>query len=277
MDLVYIVKESDENDDLRYSLRSVEKFVPYDNIWIVGYKPKWVKNVNYIPVKQSGNKWNNSVKNILTACKCDKISENFVLMNDDFFAIKPISNLEESINVTLGLLKYSIKKHKPLQSRWGNAFQYLQDLLRKMKIREPYYDYESHIPLMINRKIYLEVMDRQEVKDYMKTSKVLHKRSLYKNCSENTYPKILEEDVKIEFDRDVIKKIKVCDWLSVFDNQVNKSNYKRLNFLLQSLFPEKSKFETDNFKPVKVELPSNDLPKKRVVINPDGSRVIKEY
>lgn len=39
MDLVYIVKNSEVNEDLRYSLRSVAKFVPHNKIWIVGYKP----------------------------------------------------------------------------------------------------------------------------------------------------------------------------------------------------------------------------------------------
>ena len=277
MDLVYIVKESEENNDLRYSLRSVAKFVKFDKIWIVGYKPSWVTNVEYIPVKQIGNKWTNSIKNILAACNCDNISEDFVLMNDDFFAIKPIENLEESINVSLGLLKNSIKKHGHLNSRWGHAFMYLFELLKSMRIPEPYYDYESHIPLKINRKKYLEVMEYQKVKDFMRTPKVLHKRSLYKNCSENTNPRILSEDVKIENDREVIKKMEICGWLSVYDNQVNNSRYKRLNYLLQSLFPEKCQFETDNFNPVKVDIDPNKMeekPRRYVILNPNGTRRI---
>ena len=63
MDLVYIVKNSEVNEDLRYSLRSVAKFVPHDKIWIVGYKPSWVQNVEYLPVPQNlGSKWKNLIK-----------------------------------------------------------------------------------------------------------------------------------------------------------------------------------------------------------------------
>lgn len=278
MDLVYIVKEDDHNDDLRYSLRSVAKYVKYDKIWIVGYKPSWVQNVEYLPVKQTGNKWTNSVKNILTACQCDKISEDFVLMNDDFFAIKSIDDLDKSINVSLGLLKNSIRKHSKLKSRWGNAFRYLYELLKSLRIPEPYYDFESHIPLKINRKKYLEIMNYQKVQEFMKTPKVLHKRSLYKNCSASTNPTIIKDDVKIENDREVLKKIDICDWLSVYDNQVNNPKFKRLNYLLQTLFPTKCQYEKDNFVPIKVNKEEieqvDNRPRRIVVINQDGTRKI---
>lgn len=36
MDLVYIVKEDENNEELRYSLRSVAKYLPQNKIWIVG-------------------------------------------------------------------------------------------------------------------------------------------------------------------------------------------------------------------------------------------------
>ena len=45
MDFVYIVKEDEKNEDLKYSLRSIAKFYPENKVWIVGYKPSWVKNV----------------------------------------------------------------------------------------------------------------------------------------------------------------------------------------------------------------------------------------
>ena len=38
-DLVYILKESEDNPDLVMSLRSIEKFCTYRNVWIIGYKP----------------------------------------------------------------------------------------------------------------------------------------------------------------------------------------------------------------------------------------------
>lgn len=245
-DLVYIVKKDEKNEDLKYSLRSVEKFVPHNKIWIVGYKPSWVTNVEYLPVIQSGNKWNNSITNILAACNCTKISKEFILMNDDFFAIKPVSNLLDSINVSLGLLQDTVNKHeaKKSDSAWGKAFKYVNELLKDLNIEEPYYNYESHTPLLINKQKYLEVMNLPKVQKFMKTSKVLHKRSLYRNI-DKLNPKILLKDVKIlQHSDDTLERIKICDWLSVYDGQVGNPSFKDLNNLLRTLFPSRSEYES---------------------------------
>lgn len=247
MDLVYIIKKGEINSDLRYSLRSVEKFVPHDKIWIVGYKPFWVTNVKHIPVEQTENKWKNSVKNILAACNCENISDDFVLMNDDFFAIKPIIDLKDSINLSLGSLKDSVDMHKTKNSNWHHAFELVYNLLKELNIPEPYYDYESHTPLLINRKKYLEVMNLPKVKEFMNTSNILHKRTLYKNIEKQYIPITLNQDVKISVDSQVPAKTKVCDWISVADNESRSKFYPQLNNLLQELFPNPSKFETNDF------------------------------
>ena len=245
MDLVYIVKESDKNEDLRYSLRSVAKFLPNNKVWIVGYKPSWVRNVEYLPVKQNnGSKWKNSIKNIEAACKCKEISEEFVLMNDDFFAIKPIKDLKKSIDLSVGTLDVSIKKYSHMpKSNWNSAFQYVYDLLKDLNIEEPYYDYEVHAPLRINKEKYLEVMNLPKVQEFMKTSKVLHKRTLYRNI-DKINPTIISSDVKLKPEKDDTKiKYKVCDWLSVYDEQVGNGYFKDLNYLLSYLFSNPCKYE----------------------------------
>lgn len=61
-DVVYIVKEDPDNEELRYSIRSVEENFPVRYIWIFGYCPKWLSNIIYVPVKQDGDKWSNSKK-----------------------------------------------------------------------------------------------------------------------------------------------------------------------------------------------------------------------
>lgn len=261
-DLVYIVRQCETNEDLRYSLRSVAKFLPYNRVWIVGHKPSWVTNVNYLPVKQDqGNKWKNSVKNIIEACKCKDISENFVLMNDDFFAIKPIDDLEQSVNLSLGFLKDAIiqQRAKTTTSGWGNAFIHVNDLLKSLNIEEPYYNYESHTPLLINKTKYLEVMSLPQVQDFMQTTKVLHKRTLYKNICK-IRPRIITTDVKLSRGKDDTKVRKtVCDWLSVCDNQVGNKNFKDLNTLLTTLFPSACAYEKISGKTNIMEQPVKPL------------------
>lgn len=264
MDLVYIVKAEERNEDLKYSLRSVAKFVPHDKVWIIGYKPSWVTNVEYIPVAQNlGSKWKNSVNNIIQACESDKISDNFVLMNDDFFAIKQIENLEESINLSLGNLKNVVNKHKKKKadSNWGKAFVYIDKLLESLGVDRPYYNYESHTPMLINKKKYLEAMNLPKVKAFMKTSKVLHKRSLYGNLN-ITGTKVLSRDVKLSQKKDdTLERAKICDWISVYDGQVGNFKFAKLNNLLHTLFPEPCEYEKPKAQKIQIKKSTN-LPYK---------------
>lgn len=52
-DIVYFVKNSEYNGELRYSMRSVLKNFPHRKIWFVGGLPKGIKPDYYQPVNQS--------------------------------------------------------------------------------------------------------------------------------------------------------------------------------------------------------------------------------
>lgn len=235
MDFVYIVKEDENNEDLRYSLRSIAKYYPENRVWIVGYKPSWVKNVEYLPVKQSEDKWKNSITNILTACKCKDISNDFILMNDDFFMIKPLVPIEMIANTTLGLLSARFAKDKKEKSPWHDAFKQVYDLLKDLNVPEPYYDFEAHLPLQINKKKFIKVINLPKVQEFMKTSKVLHKRTLYKNFDKPEKITKIPADVKLNsrYD-DANKRVNICGWLSVFDKQVGNAKFGLLNRELHS-------------------------------------------
>lgn len=244
MDLVYIVKKDDNNDDLKYSLRSMARFYPDYRIWIVGYKPSWIQNVHYLPVEQKGSKWKNSIQNIIAACKCQNISEDFILMNDDFFCIKPLFPLEVVANMTLGNLNATLVKHRAHRTPWHKAFGQVKDLLKKIGISEPYYDYEAHLPLQINRAKFLEVMELPQVQEFMKTPNVLHKRTLYKNYDKPTKATTIPIDVKIkQFSDDTKERMKVCGWVSVYDRQVKDVRFNTLKSLLNINFSKKCKYE----------------------------------
>ena len=181
MDFVYIIKPGEKGTDLRYSLRSIAKHYPNNKVWIIGYKPTWVTNVEYLPVKQTGTKWSNSTNNVIEACKCEAISEDFILMNDDFFCIDPTLPLEIIIDSSLGLIDDVIDRYKKMRGDWAKGFIYINELMDKLKLPKPYYSYEAHLPLRINKEKFLEVISLPEVQKFMQTSKVLHKRTLYKN------------------------------------------------------------------------------------------------
>ena len=41
MDIVYNCRPGKQNEELRYSIRSVMENLPHDNLWVVGGKPEW--------------------------------------------------------------------------------------------------------------------------------------------------------------------------------------------------------------------------------------------
>lgn len=247
-DLVYILKESETNRDLIMSLRSIEKFCTYRDVWIIGYKPSWLTNIKHIHTEQAGNtKWRNSCINWQTACECPDISENFVLMNDDFIALRPIHDWENSLNVCLGNVTEEAerwrKKAKP--SRWQNGFMFAEELLIKCHAKSCY-NYESHLPIIINKEKYLKFLNMNPIKEFMETPKVLHKRSVYKNLfpDENlSFPHKIK-DVKLNLGYDLTDSYLKENWISVFDDVIgNYLKFPKINKFLDNMFPDKSSFE----------------------------------
>lgn len=92
-DLVYLVR-SGENEELRYSLRSVTKNAKglYRNIWVVGTGlPEWLNNVYVLPVPDGTDKHETMRRKTLAICDHPDLSDTFVLMNDDYFLVEKIT------------------------------------------------------------------------------------------------------------------------------------------------------------------------------------------
>ena len=248
LDFVYLIKPGEIGTDLRYSLRSIAKHYPNNKVWIVGYKPDWVINVNYLPIEEKNEKWKNLINDLTKACKCSEISDDFIYMNDDFLAINPTISLEEIINSNYGLLNIRAERYKQpnlAKIKWHNAFTQTYDLLDKLNIEKPYYDYELHLPLKINKKKFLEVISLPEVQTFIKTSEVLHYRSLYKNYDKPEKSLTLTSDVKVLKNKDISKqKIKICGWLSMADGLIRNMKFSYLNELLRQNLSQPCKYET---------------------------------
>lgn len=247
MDLVYIVRNGDENNELLYSLRSVQKFVPsFNNIVIVGYKPEWINNDNiiYIPTHQRRIKssWENARNNFLTACKSSLISDDFILMNDDFIATRPIRNWNESLSKVKNSIKQQIKEWEELniKSRYTDAFVSLADFLKdNYGIKTPM-NYELHIPMVINKKKALELFSKPEVQEFIDNNYVSLYRSLYGNYYNIEYNAIIN-DVKFY---NVEPAEITTEWISVFDGWINNHRrYPRLNRFLFEKLNKKSIYE----------------------------------
>ena len=246
-DLVYILKPSHTNPDLRYSLRSVEKFCTFNKVWFIGFKPDWTTNVEFVPTEQNSTKWKNSTLNVLTACKTRDISNNFILMNDDFFALRPMHDWEHELNLSTGTIAFMIEKHRleKRKSVWTEGFRYAQSLLNLLDC--PYsYSFEAHLPMIINRQKFIEVFEHPLLQWFMCSEHVMLKRSLYRNLTmtENTPEPRIIRDVKLRQGEDLSRARLDSGWLSVFDGVTgNRDQYPKLNQYLYANFKNKSRYE----------------------------------
>lgn len=147
MDCVYICRKG-ENEELRYSIRSLIKHSPYKNIWLVGYKPSWYSG-NFMPVEDIGGKFSNIANALKQLCDNEEISKDFILMNDDFFITKPIDSMPIFHG---GLLNDKIAEYQELdpKSRYTSLLISTQNFLTSSKIKNAL-DYDIHVPMPMNR------------------------------------------------------------------------------------------------------------------------------
>jgi hypothetical protein len=147
MDYVYISNKKN-NEELRYSIRSVEKNMPQGKVWIVGEAPDWYTG-DVIPVKDKSFKFNNIRNCTEVAANSEEISDDFVLMNDDFFAVKKVKVVPTYHG---GLLLDRISEYTALTP--GSMYTVLLNRtygeLKKHRI-DSILDYDIHVPMIFNK------------------------------------------------------------------------------------------------------------------------------
>lgn len=87
--LVCPVRPGETNEPLRYMLRSVDTYLPGARVILAGHRPSWVRGVEHIPVSQERADPGNVVGILRQVCADPVVPEEFVLVNDDFFAMVP--------------------------------------------------------------------------------------------------------------------------------------------------------------------------------------------
>lgn len=188
LDIVYIVKNTKYNGELRYSIRSVCQNFPFRHLWIVGNLPEGIKCDYHIPVKQDPKKTKyENVHDLLEVIANNTyISKNFVLFNDDFFVLKPVKHLPIYVNGTLPeLIEYVKRNAGVVNSRYIEKINCTIEDLTKRDL--PCNNFELHIPIIFNKKVF---------KDLMKNNGKCG-RSLYCNQLYDVEKCVSTRDVKI--------------------------------------------------------------------------------
>ena len=166
-----MVRPGDENEELRYSLRSVAAHVPHDRVWIAGHMPSWVTGVGHIPTEQSSTKWANSTGNVRAACEHPDVSERFLLFNDDIFVMQPLPGGVPVLN--RGPLDEVINQHG--DRRWSRYVLGMEATRTRLAAHgySNVLSFELHVPLPVEKTLMLKALDLGA------GIRVWHKRTAY--------------------------------------------------------------------------------------------------
>lgn len=225
-DIVYMVKDSSPNEELRYSLRSVEKnWGPRGNVWIFGGCPDGIKPDRFVPVEMIlPGKWENTHRLMRLICQNDEISEDFWFFNDDFFVMKPVSeDIPQMYNGTISEIIRLVECEDAGVKYWTDQLHILDDLFRREGMS--CLNYEVHKPMLINRKKMLAVMDRYRT--------ILFTRSLYGNYYE--IGGVDSCDVLVKFAYSGISWVMEEDFVSTTEDSFA---YGEIGEHIRGLFPQ---------------------------------------
>jgi flagellar biosynthesis/type III secretory pathway chaperone len=220
MDFVYICRTG-ENEELRYSIRSVLHFYPDANIYIFGDKPRWYSG-DYTEIEDYGNKFDNI--NQCYKAICNTNLNNFVLMNDDFYIINKPNNFNYYFD---GLLEEKIERHinEYGLSKYARILSDANKKLKAIGISQPL-NYDVHTPMFFNREKLSQVVDLSNAP-----------RSMYGNIFNVGGEKI--KDIKI------YKHTKNI-YINGYFLSSEDSSFNKILDLLKSKFPEPSRYESDS-------------------------------
>lgn len=233
-DVVYIYKDVDGSEELKYSIRSVSQNWPHRKIWIIGDRPEWANDkVNVITPskKYSFSRYQDVNNKLLVACRSPKISQKFWFLNDDFFILDEID--EEKFKTYYdGTLK---EKHKVLQEKYVmldswpylRGFEFAQKAL-KINMAKAFNNYETHVPILFDK------TDLEKVLTVF--PKAVCRRSIYMNLY-HPFEGERHEDVK-KYSK--VDKVKLID--DIVSTDINSFN-GNVGDYIKMTFKEKSIYE----------------------------------
>lgn len=229
-DVVYIVKNAPTNEELRYSLRSVDANFPHRKVWIFGAKPEYIKPDEFVRYRQFGStKWEKVRNTLIQICENKGVSDDFFLFNDDFFVNQKITEYQPIYDGSIyqhiiEIEERNFDKPSPYTAK-------LREMVKELRKRVPdseMRNYAVHMPMLINKRKALEVLNQFQSPMF---------RTLYGN-----YWKIGGIDIK---DGKIVRRNQTIDesapYLSSDDSAFMD---KAIGNYIKAKFKERSRFES---------------------------------
>lgn len=225
-----------ENNELKYALRSIEKYVKgIRSIYLIGEKPDFLNDeIKHIPFEDLHNIPSKNILNkILKAITIKDISTTFLFTNDDIFFLKDVD-----------ATTYPFYYHEDLRwnierTHYTNWYKdYLIETLIALDMEYDIKNFDTHFPIRYSKILFNNV--HQQWKEEWDIGKKLLIKSLYCNTlGTNGFNK---EDLKFKgfVSYEALKQLtKDRDCFSIGDTVIT-DDFKKF---IDELFPNKSKYE----------------------------------
>lgn len=223
-DFVYILKDTPKNEELKYSLRSIEANAGelINRVVFVGGKPEGFKGYIYLKQEQMfKTKHMNAIMNIYRACKTATITPNFVLMNDDFYIMHKVEAIEKYYDGTMQARIDELPdgKYKEQMEVYLKAIKHDVNLPLNFAV---------HTPMLINKNLAETIIRTLEPESNF--------RNLYGNLTLNTGGSRSIKDNKLR------KQDKTWNKEAIFASS-DDDTFKRMLPTLRAKFKVKSRWE----------------------------------
>lgn len=234
MTIAYILGDGSKHDnlELRLSLRSVEKNINPDRVIVCGTDPGFLsKEVEFIPnepiKKEYDNAWGIK-ENLLSLCENENTPDEFVLFNDDLFALQPAAGFP---HYHKGELRAAMARIKS-----GVFYGHLLATVTLLeKSRLPTKHFDGHWPITYDKRKLAEIIEAQDWNVPLGPTI----RSLY--CNTLGIEGELAEDIKAIWPQ---KDWEVFCFGKKFVSVQDESFDRKCREFFRDLFPDKSKYET---------------------------------
>ena len=156
-DIVYILKNDVGMNELKYSLRSVEKNFLFNRVFFFCGCPEGLKPDVHVSFEQKGKtKWEMATSTYRKICETDEVSEDFWLFNDDFFILEKIDELPYMYAGTLEERVQDILTRRGV-SAYAMMLKATQIELETKQCTT--LDYALHVPMLFNKQKVIETLD----------------------------------------------------------------------------------------------------------------------
>lgn len=232
MDIVIpLGKGSKHNNlELRYALRSIDKFFPHlpAHVFIVGERPDFIQNVIHIPAydtPESRWKEQNIFMKVMQAIEDNRLRDDFVLFNDDHFLLEPFTGLYYDN----GYLEDSLAS-RTLHESYANTIR------NTMRMYPDGLDFDVHCPMKMNKGLFRTWVAKADWHIPFGFSI----QSLYGNGCVRVSE--FHTDCKIRHSlpsEKILKMIERWSFFSIGDDALNDE----MKLVLAELYPNKSAYE----------------------------------